>query len=274
MLNLFRRGDQSSSVVLLQAALNRALGVNTPLDGDFGPTTEGLVLQYQQAHGLTTDGQVGPSMITLLGLDLRPRRLSDADFDRAARRLNVTIPHIKAVCAVESRGAGFLPDGRPVILFERHQYYKKFLTVRNASQTEAALRAQRDQVAAAHPDICHPVRGGYVGGAAEWDRLTLARGFNDGAALDAASWGLFQIMGFNAKGLGYPSVQSFVRAMEASEGDQLEAFCRFVLKDPRLVRALQQRDWATFAMIYNGPAYRDNKYDVKLATAYLRAGGR
>lgn len=274
MLSLFRRGDCSSAVAKLQVALNGALGVNSVVDGSFGPGTEHMVAQYQQTHGLSPDGQAGQSVITLLGLDLRPRPLGPEDFDRAARRLEVTIAHIKAVCAVESRGAGFLPDGRPTILFERHQYYKKFLVVRNANQNEADLRAQRNQIAATHPNICAATRGGYIGGAAEWDRLTLARSFNDGAALDATSWGLFQVMGFNAKGLGYPSVQSFVRAMEASEGDQLEAFCRFVLNDPRLVRALKQRDWVTFARIYNGPEYEVNKYHIKLATAFLRAGGR
>lgn len=274
MLNIFRRGDVSSAVVKLQVALNAALGANALVDGSFGPTTEHMVADFQQRNGLTADGQAGSSVITLLGLDLRPTPLSQIDIERAAARLQVTVPHIKAVCAVESNGGGFLRDGRVKILFERHQYYKKFLTVRNATQNLADLTAQRNQLAVAHPNICNPVRGGYIGGAPEHDRLTLARSFNDGAGLDSASWGLFQIMGFNAKGLDYPSVQSFVRAMEASEGDQLEAFCRFVLKNQRLVRALKQRDWATFALCYNGTAYRENNYDVKLATAYLKAGGR
>ncbi|WP_328515044.1 N-acetylmuramidase domain-containing protein [Ralstonia pseudosolanacearum] len=32
---------------------------------------------------------------------------------------------MRAVNEVESRGSGFLPDGRPVILFERHVMYRQ-----------------------------------------------------------------------------------------------------------------------------------------------------
>ena len=34
--------------------------------------------------------------------------------------------------------------------------------------------------------------------------------------------------------------------------------------------ALQKQDWATFAKLYNGPAYKKNNYDSKLANAYAR----
>ena len=49
---------------------------------------------------------------------------------------------------------------------------------------------------------------------------------------------------------------------------------RFIQADLDLHHALIVRDWAEFARRYNGPAYRDNIYDTKLATAYQRFGGQ
>lgn len=51
-----------------------------------------------------------------------PRKpaLTDADFASAARTLRVSVPAIKAVAQVESPRGGFLPDGRPTLLFEAH----------------------------------------------------------------------------------------------------------------------------------------------------------
>ncbi|MGA0525154.1 N-acetylmuramidase domain-containing protein, partial [Escherichia coli] len=63
------------------------------------------------------------------------------------------------------------------------------------------------------PNIVNPKPGGYVGGAGEWDRLARAIEINRPAALESASWGLFQIMGFHWKLLGFASVQAFVNAM-------------------------------------------------------------
>ncbi len=34
--------------------------------------------------------------------------------------------------------------------------------------------------------------------------------------------------------------------------------------------ALKNKDWGTFARLYNGPAYAQNKYDIKLAEAYQK----
>ena len=87
---------------------------------------------------------------------------------------------------------------------------------------------------------------------------------------DRASWGAFQIMGFHWQRLGYASVQDFVAEMEAGENQQFEAFARFIETDPALLKALQGKRWATFAKLYNGPAYARNLYDVKLERAYQR----
>lgn len=77
-------------------------------------------------------------------------------------------------------------------------------------------------------------------------------------------------MGYHWERLGYPSVQAFADAMQSGEGAQLDAFVRFVTSDPALHKALTGGKWSAFAALYNGPAYKDNLYDVKLARAFAR----
>ncbi len=92
------------------------------------------------------------------------------------------------------------------------------------------------------------------------------------AALKSASWGAFQILGSNHQAAGYDNVEDFCRGMCESEDRQLEAFVAFV-KANRLDDELRRQDWTGFARGYNGPGFRDNRYDEKLAQAYRRHSG-
>lgn len=186
--------------------------------------------------------------------------LSESDIESAADRLGVEPAAIKAVCEVEAPGSGFLRDGRPKILFERHKFHK----------------FTRGRYAAAHPDISSSTPGGYARGrsaeergAREWDRMTLAISLDRRAALMAASWGRFQIMGFNFAHCGFQNVDEFSQAMHESEGAQLEAFVDLV-ESFGLADELRRHDWSGFAYGYNGPKYKQNQYDRKLARAFAR----
>uniref|UniRef100_UPI003EBFA0D9 N-acetylmuramidase domain-containing protein n=1 Tax=Pseudomonas aeruginosa TaxID=287 RepID=UPI003EBFA0D9 len=57
-------------------------------------------------------------------------------------------------------------------------------------------------------------------------------------------------------------------AQYASEGSQLNTFVRFIKTNPAIHKPLKSKDWAEFARRYNGPDYKKNNYDVKLAEAY------
>ncbi|QMV33374.1 hypothetical protein F1_00010 [Ralstonia phage Heva] len=188
------------------------------------------------------------------------KQLTADDYARAATALGVPVAAVKAVTEVESNGKGFLPDGRPLILFERHIMRRQLVAAGHAM--DAARYNLTD------PNIVNSKPGGYVGGAGEWDRLARAIEINRPAALESASWGLFQIMGFHWKLLGFASVQAFVNAMYTSEGAQLDAFVAFVKANPNLLRALRAKNWPDFARGYNGPNFAANKYDAKLAAAY------
>ena len=179
--------------------------------------------------------------------------LSSDGFANALAILGVDASTLWAVLSVETRGFGFLPSRRPVILFERHVFHR--------------LTGGRFDVE--HPDLSNPVPGGYLGGAAEYGRLNGASTLDADAALQSASWGIGQLMGFNYEHVGYTSVQQMVAAMREDEDEQLWATATFI-EDCTTNEALQQHDWQEFARSYNGPDFGRDGYDVKLAAAYAR----
>jgi hypothetical protein len=176
------------------------------------------------------------------------KTLSSRGVAAAADRLGVDAERIWAILRVETKGWGFLPDRRPQILFERHWFHK---------QTGGAFGRKA-------PDLSSPRAGGYgPGGAAQYERLTRAIALDRRAALRSASWGIGQVMGFHAESLGYPDVETMVKAMVAEEDEQLRAVATFIV-GKGLHRALQRHDWTAFAKGYNGPGFAKNHYDEKL----------
>ena len=251
-------------VILLQRLLREA-GYDIAVDGDFGSKTDAAVRDFQEKHRLVADGVVGPKTWIKLTITfpqhfekLAERFLSEDDLKKAARNLGIEVATVKAVRQVEARGTGF-KDEWPVILFERHIFWKR---LKEHGKNPADYREGNE-------DILSPRSGGYLGGVKEHDRLNRAKKIDTAAALESASWGMFQIMGFHWKSLGYSSIGQFVKRMQRSEADHLDGFVKFVTSE-KLARFLKNRDWAGFARRYNGPAYKRNEYDTKLAKAYLK----
>lgn len=183
--------------------------------------------------------------------------LTTADWRGAAERLGCPPAVIRAVGAVESNGQGFNPDGSCVTLFEGHKFSR--FTHRVFDQS--------------HPDLSYPVWNRTWYGKtwqAEQDRLHRAMALDRSAALMSASWGLFQLMGFNFALCGFGSVERFVTAMQTSEAEQLSAFVTYLL-DAGLDRPLRHQDWFDFARRYNGASFYLNRYAQKLARAYEQA---
>lgn len=255
-------GDTGAAVATLQRQLNDA-GFKLTVDGWFGESTELALIAFQRRASLVADGIAGPKTIAALTSRNRdPRLLSDYDLEAAAVRLGIPVAAVKAVNLVESRGHGFVDNGKPAILYERHVAHR---LLAETSPVDADRAARR------YPNLINKARGGYSGGSAEWSRLTSARQIIDPAIADAScSWGQYQVMGYHWQRLGYASIEQFVAAMHRSEADQLDAFCRYIEADPAIHKALKSKKWATFASLYNGPAYKDNLYDVKLARAFER----
>ena len=186
-------------------------------------------------------------------------QLTEQDFQGAANALNVPVAAIKAVTKVESNGGGFAANGRPKILFEAHKFH---------GFTKGRFHAS-------HPHLSQPTwaLGKQYYKLDQLARLDEAMTLDREAALKSASYGLFQIMGFNFEACGFASVEDFYNAQCESEGAQLMAFVNF-LKANGLDRHLRNKNWAAFAKGYNGPGYAANHYDSKLATAYSSFGGK
>ena len=268
-MTTLRHGDRSQAVRILQTNLN-SHRAKLNADGHYGDLTEAAVRAYQLNAGLVADGIAGSKTLASLSGGDCQQLLKNQDLVNAAQRLDVPLASVYAVNEVESNGKGFLDNGKPVILFERHIMYRQLATPRNDGDNVVQLKQHAAELAALNPAIVNPKPGGYAGGSAEHQRLSHARLIDDNAALESASWGAFQIMGFHWQRLGYASVQAFVAAMSASESQQFDAFVRFIETDPALHKALKARKWAEFAKLYNGPNYQRNLYDIKLQRAFER----
>lgn len=260
---LLKRGSRGKTVAELQRLLIDKGYLNPPDDGIFGGGTHSALVRFQKANNLLADGIAGKrTWEELRGNHIDPWQLTEQDVRRAAENLKVELAAIKAVSEVESAGGGFFKEGQPKVLFERH-WMNRRLKDRGLTLAAELGRAHR-------PDIVNSKYGGYRRGAHEWTRLQVARSLSEEAALESASYGRYQLMGFHWQNLGYKSVHDFFEKHCTNEGHQLDGFVRFILADPRLVKALRAKDWSTFASIYNGPAYKRNRYDEKMAEAYER----
>lgn len=254
----------TESAILLQTLLNE-YGCDLVTDGDFGNKTDACVKKFQREHRLVVDGEVGFKTWTVLQQmfptyfqEVQSKFLSESDIQRAADLLEVDVATIKAVNSVESSGSGF-SGKKPKILFEGHIFWKQLK--KHGINPNNHLSGNANILYSSWTKQYYSQN--------QHARLEKAMRIHEVAALESASWGLFQIMGYHYESLGYASVQEFVQKMNRCEGDQLEAFVRFI-KVNNLAHYLKDRDWAEFAKQYNGADYRANKYDTKMAQAYER----
>lgn len=265
---ILKFGSKGNDVITLQQQLKKLgykgiKGKDLSIDGDFGASTEYAVITFQKQKNLVADGKVGDKTRAALLDQNISKFLKDSDYTAAAARLKVSELAIRVFGAVEGRGVGFLNNGKPKILFERHRMYA-YLRLKKGSVFANKMAAER-------PSIVNKKSGGYQGNEAEYVRLELAKQIDAECALMSASWGQFQIMGENWKDLGYTSAQDFVDQQFASESYQLEAFIRFIEwktgiiddKKVKLIDALRAENWDAVFTLYNGPNYKKLGYQAK-----------
>lgn len=192
-----------------------------------------------------------------MAVTVQKSRPSPSAYETAARMLRCDVPAIMAVAEVEAGPAGaFLPSGEPVILFEPHIFSR--LTNRRYDATHPKL---------SYPEWRHGP-GVYGKPSEQHAKLQAAAALDRAAALAACSWGLFQIMGFNFKRAGHPSLQSLVTAAYGDVDSHLRMFVNFILSSSALSEALREHDWPEFKRLYNGSGTND--YAARMARAYKR----
>jgi hypothetical protein len=180
------------------------------------------------------------------------RPFNNEGMGRCCDALGVTAAELWAVLTVETRGFGFLADRRPQILFERHIFRK--LT---GGKFDSDV------------NLSNPNPGGYAGGSAEYTRLEAAIALDRSAALQSASWGIGQVMGFNYGAAGFGTLDDMVAAMTKDEESQLLSTANFI-RSMGLDSALRRQDWVSFARGYNGKDFKRNEYDSRLAAAHAK----
>ena len=267
-MKTLRKGDTGDAVCYLQTLLNRRRSaLSLSIDGIFGPQTEGAVKDFQSDSRLVVDGIVGIKTWTALSNEapnVMPRNkfLSESDLESAAKALGVELAVMKAVAEVESHGAGFIPGtDKPKILFEGHVFWKRLKVY--GIDPEKHVKGNEDILYKSW------TKDFYLGGEREYDRLGRATLIHGEAGNESASWGMFQIMGYHWKALGYTSVYEFTDSMYKSEAEHLKAFVRYIQVND-LAKWMKTKDWEMFAFHYNGPSFSAHAYDKKMAEAYER----
>ena len=184
-------------------------------------------------------------------------------FNELSKQFGIEPAVLMAVQLVEvgENNRGFFPDGRPIILFEGHVMYRE---LKSEYGKEFA-----DQCTITHPSIVHKRwdKSKYTVGIKEWERMELAMSIDESCAYQSASWGIFQIMGFNYASCGCTNIYEFVQKMQKSWLDQFKLGLYF-MNNTGCLKLLKAHDWAGFARKYNGPGYAANAYDQKLRNAY------
>lgn len=187
------------------------------------------------------------------------------EIETIAREMKVEPAALAAVAHIESGlKTHAVVEGRaePLIRFEGHYFDRRL-----AGQKRE--RARREGLASPKAGaVANPASQ-----AARWKLLARAAAIDHAAAYESVSWGIGQVMGAHWAWLGYASVDALAAEARAGVAGQLRLMARFIAK-AGLAEALRRRDWTGFARGYNGPGFRKNGYDGKLARAYARYSGQ
>ena len=209
-----------------------------------------------------------PKGLTDLFALYQPALITEEMWKKTAETLVCEVEVLKAFAQVESKGAAYFRlntvNGAyiPAILYERQVFSR--LTKHAYDQD--------------YPDISGPRRDKYGAGSSQYLRLLNAYALNQEAALQASSWGAFQILGESYPLCETQSVHKLVAAMATSEAAQITLLAAFIKHKAggRLLKAVQEKNWRKITIYYNGTVkdrktgkmmIRDN-YDLRLESAY------
>jgi hypothetical protein len=171
-----------------------------------------------------------------------------------------------AVLCVESRGKGFAYDGRMIIRFENHVFWR-YWGKSHPSIFSIHFKFDSDKQWQGHlfrgsskDDWFDFHQKGQIG---EWEAFEFARSKHRHFALYSISMGMPQIMGFNHTKIGYKSDEDMFDSFSQGEGNQIIGLFDFMGEtavgssqasgDTGMIAALRKKDFLSFALLYNGP---------------------
>ncbi len=231
------------------------------------PAAQHAPLAPATAEQLVLGAAAGPGARNLAAIWNRYGGLLTLLADRLQIDVNVAL----AVLAVESGGAAFGADGRLLIRFENHLFYRAWGQHHrehffqhfafNQATAESWLNHQWRATPQAPFQPLHRNDAGAQ--ALEWQVFTFAAGLDEQAAQMSISMGAPQILGSNYARIGYATVQAMFDAFSSDERNQLLGFFDYIRTDQALLTALRNQDYVAFASGYNG-AGQAQAYGAKI----------
>lgn len=190
--------------------------------------------------------------------------LEDIDLPRIGYQIGIGEDLVHGLLDTETAGKSTDSQGRLKMLYEPHVAY-----------VEAPNKVIRDKLVKA--GLAYPKWGEKPYPKESYTRFWKAYAIDPDTALKSCSWGGPQILGKNYALAGFDTPEAMVKAMAASEANQLEAMINFI-KDAGLddeLQVLQAKldkrqkltpaDCVPFVRGYNGKGYAKNDYHTKFA---------
>lgn len=225
------------------------------------------IRDFQSEHNLTTDGKLGPMTLSTLQevyhtpADRPLLTLGELSLHRPAMPTSEPKQPIDFALTRQEQSIANLWNQYGRIIAQQADAYQIPLTTALAVFKVESGRAYHPETGLTiirfEPHIFlrksgHQVNIRRGGQRAEWNALQNAYAINPNAALESTSYGLPQIMGFNAKRIGYDSAQALLQDFQNSCEAQVKGFFKF-LEANDLLKAVRAQDWQHFTRRYNGP---------------------
>jgi hypothetical protein len=185
-----------------------------------------------------------------------------------AAKLGAHASDLAAVLLVESRGRGFDDRGNPITRFENHQFFRRW-GEKHKDEFDKHFTFDPMTKYKGHTfrkEVSEPFATFHLDNSKEMKVLAFARSLDDTAALQSASYGAAQVMGFNHKTLGYPNVQAMHKDFTLGIRPQLDGIIAYIRNNKLCMQGLHERDYFKFAGGYNGKG-KEADYSKKIREA-------
>lgn len=174
-----------------------------------------------------------------------PERLQTLDYRRVAEEHGIEPWKLHGMADIESRRGGFDNDGRAIMVPEL-QWFSEF-TFHAYDKTDPDLSIPKwippAKVKSGHPYLLENL--------GRWDVLARQAAIDFDAAIKAASWGAFQIMGFNFNKFNFSNPFELVQYVYQGERYQLDLAVRYLIADGGF-EPLLKGDYYRAAIVQNG----------------------